>query len=311
MITKQSRIFVAGHNGMVGSAILRKLNEYKFNKIVTIERKELDLTDQKKTFFFLKKTKPDFVFICAAKVGGIYANNKYKGDFIFKNLQIQNNLIHGSYLSGVRKLIFLGSSCVYPKHCKQPIKEKYLLNGYLEPTNEPYAIAKIAGIKLCQSYNYQYKTSYKCLMPANLFGPGDNYDRLNSHFLASIIRKSFFLKINKKKLLKLWGTGQVKRELLYVDDLAEACIYFMKKSTKEEIINIGVGVDSTIKDYAYKILKILNIKAEIIFDKNIKINGTPRKLLDVSLAKKLGWYPRTKFEDAIKITYDSFAKNFK
>ena len=243
MINITSKIYIAGHNGLVGSAILRKLKNKGYKNIIYRSKKQLDLKDQKKTLNFLLKQKPDFIFIAAAKVGGIYSNNKYKAEFIFDNLSIQSNLIHSAYLVGIKNLIFLGSSCVYPRNCKQPIKEKYLLTGDLEKTNDAYAIAKIAGIKMCQSYNFQYKTNYKCLMPTNTFGPNDNYDSLNSHFFPALIKKSHQLKIKNKNELILWGNGKAKREVIYVDDIADACVYFMKKKTKETILNIGTGKD--------------------------------------------------------------------
>lgn len=305
MINKNTKIFVAGHNGLVGSAILRKLKKLGYKKIITVNRNKVDLTNQAKTFNFIKKTKPKFIFICAAKVGGILANDNFKADFIYQNLQIQNNLIHSAYLNGIKNLIFLGSSCIYPRNCKQPIKEKYLLSGILEKTNEPYAIAKIAGIKLCESYNFQYKTNYLCIMPTNCYGPGDNYNSLTSHFLPALIQKIHNVKIKKTKKIKIWGSGKVKREIIFVDDLAEACIFFMKKKTKHSLINIGTGIDYSIKDYAKKIMKILNVKGDIVFDKT-KPDGTPRKLLDISLAKKYGWRAKTTLKNGIIKTYASF-----
>ena len=305
MINKNTKIFVAGHNGLVGSAILRKLKKLGYKKTITVNRNKVDLTNQAKTFNFIKKTKPKFIFICAAKVGGILANDNFKADFIYQNLQIQNNLIHSAYLNGIKNLIFLGSSCIYPRNCKQPIKEKYLLSGILEKTNEPYAIAKIAGIKLCESYNFQYKTNYLCIMPTNCYGPGDNYNSLTSHFLPALIQKIHNVKIKKTKTIKIWGSGKVKREIIFVDDLAEACVFFMKKKTKHSLINIGTGIDYSIKDYAKKIMKILSVKANIIFDKT-KPDGTPRKLLDISLAKKYGWRAKTTLKNGILKTYASF-----
>ena len=307
MINKNSKIYVAGHNGLIGSAILRKLKDKGYSNIIYRSKKQLDLKSQAKVLNFLKKQKPNFIFIAAAKVGGIYANNKYKAEFIFDNLSIQSNLIHSAYLTGIKNLIFLGSSCVYPRNCKQPIKESYLLTGELEKTNDAYAIAKIAGIKMCESYNYQYKTNYKCLMPTNTFGPNDNYDTLNSHFFAALIKKSHQLKLNNKNELKLWGNGKAKREVIYVDDIADACIYFMKKKIKETVVNIGTGNDYTIKEYAKKILNqiIPNKKILIKYDLK-KPNGTPRKVLDVSLAKKYGWCSKTKLNEAILKTYHNF-----
>ena len=307
MINKNSKIYVAGHNGLIGSAILRRLKDKGYTNIIYRSKKQLDLKSQAKVLNFLKKQKPNFIFIAAAKVGGIYANNKYKAEFIFDNLSIQSNLIHSAYLTGIKNLIFLGSSCVYPRNCKQPIKESYLLTGELEKTNDAYAIAKIAGIKMCESYNYQYKTNYKCFMPTNTFVPNDNYDSLNSHFFAALIKKSHQLKLNNKNELKLWGNGKAKREVIYVDDIADACIYFMKKKIKETVVNIGTGNDYTIKEYAKKILSqiIPNKKILIKYDFR-KPNGTPRKVLDVSLAKKYGWCSKTKLNEAILKTYHNF-----
>tara|TARA_B100001057_G_scaffold25616_1_gene23578 strand:- start:98 stop:1036 length:939 start_codon:yes stop_codon:yes gene_type:complete len=310
MINKNSKIFVAGHNGLVGSAIVRKLKEKGFRKILTINRSKLDLTNETKVYNFLRKKKPKFIFIAAAKVGGIYSNNKYRAEFIYSNLSIQNNIIHSAFRCKIKDLIFLGSSCVYPKFCKQPIKEEYLLNGKLETTNESYAIAKIAGIKMCESYNKQYKTNYKCLMPTNTFGPNDNYDKLNSHFFPSLIRKIHDLKKKNTNSLVVWGDGTPKRELIFVDDLADACVFFMKKKIKESLINIGTGKDFTIKKYADILLKIINPenKIRIVFD-TTKPNGTQRKVLNINLAKKYGWQAKTKIQDGIKITYQDYLKN--
>jgi GDP-L-fucose synthase len=309
MVNLKSKIYVAGHNGLVGSAIVRKLKEKGYKKIITANRSTLDLANQAKVFKFLKKKRPQFIFIAAAKVGGIYSNNKYKGQFIYENTIIQSNLIHSAYLCGIKNLIFLGSSCVYPRLSKQPIKETYLLDGPLEKTNDAYAIAKIAGIKMCESYNTQYKTNYKTLMPTNTFGPNDNYDKLNSHFFPALIRKVHEIKINKKKQLVLWGNGLARREVFYVDDLAEACIYFMNKKVKETLINIGSGKDFTIKQYARLMLNVLipKNKIKIVFDLS-KPNGTPRKVLDISLAKKYGWRPKIKLKEAILKTYYNYIK---
>ena len=310
MISLNSKIYVAGHNGLVGSAILRKLKKKGYKKIYTKNRKELDLTNQNKVLKYLKKIKPDFIFIAAAKVGGIYSNNKFRAEYINENLAIQINLIHGAYLAGVRDLIFLGSSCVYPRMCKQPIKEEYLLSGYLEKTNDAYAIAKIAGIKMCESYNLQYGTNYKCIMPTNTFGPNDNYDELNSHFFPALIKKVHKIKTKNLKVLTLWGNGSAKREIIYVDDLAEACVFFMKKRTKEFLFNIGTGKDLTIKQYAKMILNVIlpNQKIKINYDLN-KPNGTPRKVLDISLSKKYGWKPKLDLESSILKTYNSYLKD--
>ena len=309
MIDKNSKIFVAGHNGLVGSAIVRKLKRKGYRNIITINKSILDLTNQNKVLNFLKKKKPKFIFIAAAKVGGIYSNNKYKAEYIYNNLSIQNNIIHAAFKCNIKDLIFLGSSCVYPKLCKQPIKEEYLLNGKLEKTNEPYAVAKIAGIKMCESYNYQYKTNYKCLMPTNTFGPNDNYDSLNSHFFPSLIRKIHYLKNKKTKNLVIWGDGSPKREVIFVDDIADACIFFMKKRIKQTIINIGTGKDYTIREYAFLINKIINPgkKLKIKLDKT-KPNGTPRKVLNIKLAKSYGWEAKTDIKSAVEITYKDFIK---
>jgi len=305
MISKNSKIFVAGHRGLVGSAVVRRLKIHGFKNILTISKKKLDLTNQSKTYNFLKKNKPKFIIICSAKVGGILANNTFKAEFIYDNLQIQNNLIHNAYINKINNLIFLGSSCVYPRDCKQPIKEKYLLNGALEKTNEPYAIAKIAGIKLCESYNYQYGTNYLCLMPTNTFGPNDNYNLKTSHFIPALIRKAHELKKNKNKTLYLWGSGKVRREAIYVDDIADACIHFMNKKTKKSLINIGFGKDYTIIEFAKKILNIVGVKARIKLDRT-KPDGTPRKLLDITEAKKYGWQSKTTLEDGLLKAYKFF-----
>ena len=252
MVNKRSTIYIAGHKGLVGSAIVRKLKEKGYKNLVTKTRRDLDLLDQKKVFQFIKKIKPNFIFLAAAKVGGIHHNNIKRAEFIYENLTIQNNIIHSAYKCGVKDIIFLGSSCVYPRNCKQPIKEEYLLSGKLEDTNEPYAIAKIAGIKMCENYNLQYKTNYKCLMPTNTFGPNDNYHKVNSHFFPALIRKINNIKKNNKKNLIIWGDGSAEREIIYVDDLADACVYFMNKKIKETVINIGSGKEYRVKDYAKK-----------------------------------------------------------
>jgi GDP-L-fucose synthase len=254
-MNKNSKIYVAGHNGLVGSAIVRILKKKGYRKIITKTRKKLDLTNQNKVFNFLKKNKPDMIFIAAAKVGGISANNKFRVEFIYENLEIQNNIIHAAFKNKINNLIFLGSSCVYPRNCPQPIKEEYLLTGPLEKTNEPYAIAKIAGIKLCESYNIQYNTNYKCLMPTNTYGINDNYDLETSHFFPALIKKIYDYSNKGKKSIKLWGTGNPKRELIYVDDLADACVFFMNKKTNKTLINIGTQKEMTIKDYAEFIKK--------------------------------------------------------
>ncbi len=308
MIKNTDKVFVAGHKGLIGSAIVRKLKSKGYKNILTIDKKKLNLINQKEVFKFLKRTKPKFIFLAAAKVGGIYSNNEFKADFIYENLAIQNNIIHGAYKAKIKNLIFLGSSCIYPKFSKQPIKEKYLLTGKLEETNDAYAIAKISGIKMCESYNNQYKTNYKCLMPTNTFGPNDNYHTLNSHFIPSLLKKIYDLKSKKKSTIKIWGDGSPKREIIYVDDIADACVYFMNRNIKENLINIGTGKELTIKEYVNLFLKILipNKKIKIVFDKS-KPNGTPRKLMDVRLAKKYGWKSKTNLKEAIIETFNSYS----
>lgn len=302
MLSKNSFIFVTGHKGLVGSSLLRRLKFYGYKNIITISKKELDLRDQNKVSNFFKKNKIDAVINAAGKVGGILANNKYKADFIYDNISIQNNIIHSSYKNKIKNLIFLGSSCIYPRNCKQPIKEKYILTGDLEKTNEPYAIAKIAGIKMCDSYNFQYKTNYKCLMPCNLYGPGDNYNLHNSHFLPALVSKIHNAKIKNKKIIKIWGTGAPKRELMYVDDLADACIYFLNKKTKETLINVGSSMEKSIIDYAKFIINELDLNLKIKKDLT-KPDGTPRKIVDISIAKKYGWKAKVDFKEGFKKTY--------
>lgn len=307
MINLNDKIYVAGHNGLVGSAIVRQLKIKGYNNIIVARRKKLDLTNQLNVLRFLKKNKPDFIFLAAAKVGGVYSNNKYKADYLYENLVIQSNVINGAHLSGIKNLIFLGSSCIYPKKCKQPIKESYLLTGELEPTNDAYAIAKIAGIKMCESYNLQYKTNYKCLMPTNTFGPNDNYDELNSHFFPALIKKIDKLKDSKKNTLILWGNGKARREVIHVDDIANACVYFMNKKKIPILINIGRGKDYTIEYYAKLIAKIILPKKKIIikYDSS-KPNGIKRKVMDVSLARKYGWKNIISLKKAILSTYQSY-----
>ena len=308
MINSNSKIYIAGHKGLVGSAILRKLKDKGYKNIIFSDKKNLDLTNQKKVYEYLKNNKPQFIFIAAAKVGGILANKKLKADFITQNILIQTNLIHGAFLAGIKNLIFLGSSCVYPKNCRQPIKESYLLDGKLEDTNDAYAVAKIAGIKMCQSYNDQYKVNYRCLMPTNTFGPNDNYDDNNSHFLPALIKKINKLKETKSNKLVIWGNGKPKREVMHVDDLADACIYFMKKKTKHSLINIGTGKDYSIIYYANFISNlILKRKLKIHYDIS-KPNGVLRKVMDVSLAKKYGWSSKIGLKEAILRTYKSYNK---
>jgi GDP-L-fucose synthase len=310
MINKNSKIFIAGHKGHLGASIHRLLRLKGYKNIIIKSRKQLDLLNQEKVFKYLKRTKPNLVIIAAAKVGGIYANNKFRGQFIYENLQIQNNLIHGSFISGIKNLIFFGSSCIYPKNINKPISEKMLLSGKLEYTNEPYAIAKIAGIKMCENYNLQYRTNYKCLMPCNSYGPNDNYNLNNSHFLAALIKKIYFAKKRKDNFIEIWGTGRPRRELIFVDDIANACIFFMNKKIKHTLINVGSGVDLTIENYVKLILKYFKIKLKI--NKNKKMpDGVTRKLLDNKLAKSYGWKPKINFSEGLEITIKDFLKNEK
>ncbi len=304
-INKKSKIFIAGHRGMVGSAILRKFKSKGYKNIFTQIKKKLDLRDQKKVKKFLLKLKPDLVIIAAAKVGGIFANEKYKGNFIYDNLVIQTNLIESSRAAGVKNLIFLGSSCVYPKFSKQPIKESYLFSGKLEKTNDAYAVAKLAGYQMCKAYNEQFGTSFITLMPSNIYGPGDNYDSLNSHFFSALLKKIYLAKKNKKNNIEIWGDGKAKRELIYVDDVADACEYFSRKKIQEDLINIGTTKDYTIEYYAKFIMKKLEVNLKI--KKNLKFKkGTPRKLLSSNLAKKLGWTSKTNLNDGFNIMLKDF-----
>jgi GDP-L-fucose synthase len=302
-----SKIFVAGHNGMVGSALVRKLTELGYTNIVIANRRELDLTNQMSVQAFIANENPEYVFLAAAKVGGIKANKEKKADFIYDNLMIQSNVIKWSHQFGVKKLLFLGSSCIYPKFCKQPIKEEYLLTGELEPTNDAYAIAKIAGIKMCQSYNEQYGTDFISVMPTNLYGPNDNYDLNNSHVLPAMIRKFHEAKIEGKPSVEIWGTGTPKREFLYVDDLADACVFLMKNYTGSDIINIGTGQDVTIAELAVDIAKIVGYNGNIHYNTSMP-DGTPRKLLDVSKLEEIGWKYKTSLKEGIEKTYKDYVK---
>lgn len=302
---KQEKIYIAGHRGMVGSAIKRKLESEGFTNFVLKSSSELDLRDQQKVTDFFAKEKPDYVFLAAAKVGGIVANNTYPADFLFDNLQIQNNVIHSSYLNGVKKLLFLGSSCIYPKLAPQPLKEDYLLTGLLEPTNEPYAIAKIAGIKMCDAYRAQYGCNFIAVMPTNLYGLNDNYHPQNSHVLPALIRRFHEAKKDNKPSVTIWGTGTPKREFLFADDLAEACFYLMQNYNQEGLINIGTGEDISIKDLAFMIKRVIGFEGEILFDTS-KPDGTPRKLMDVSKLHKQGWKHKVELEEGIKLSYMNF-----
>ena len=312
MVNKNSKIFIAGHNGMLGSSILRILREKKYKKIITINRSKLDLRDQNSVKNFFKIKKPDVVIIAAAKVGGIKANMNFPANFINDNLQIQSNLILNSFNFRVKKLIFFGSSCIYPNNIKEKIKEDQIMVGPLEQSNESYSIAKIAGIKMIKSLNKQYKTNYICLMPCNLFGPNDNYDLNNSHFLPALIKKIYLASKKKKnKIVKLWGTGKPLREVLYVDEVASACEYFLRKKKSSDLINIGSQIEMTIRDYAFKIRNKIDHTVLIKFDKNKKMDGVKRKKLDISLAKKNGWMAKMNFSKALDKTINDFKKNYK
>jgi GDP-L-fucose synthase len=291
----------------VGSAIARSLRSAGYANILGHSSKELDLTDQKAVFDFFKAEKQDYVFLAAAKVGGIYANNTYPADFIYSNLCIQTNIIHSAYIFRTRKLLFLGSSCIYPKFAEQPMKESCLLTGELEPTNEPYALAKISGIKMCQAYNRQYHTHFISCMPTNLYGPNDNYDIMNSHVLPALIRKVHEAKINKQPTFTVWGTGSPKREFLYVDDLADACVFLMKEYLKDEIINVGSGQEVSIRELALTLKEVIGYNGDLIFDTS-KPDGTPRKLLDVARLHDMGWKPKVSLRDGIALAYEDFLK---
>lgn len=302
---KSAKIYVAGHRGMVGSAIVRKLQASGYNHIIFRTSAELDLKDFDKVVKFLQEEKPDYVFLAAAKVGGIVANNTYKGQFLFENLQIQNSVIHGSHLAGVKKLMFLGSSCIYPKLAPQPLKEDYLLTGLLEPTNEPYAIAKIAGIKMCEAYRDQYGSNFISVMPTNLYGPNDNYDLNNSHVLPAMIRKFHEAKRDGKPSVELWGTGSPMREFLHADDLAEACVYLMETYNDSSLVNIGTGVDITIRELAETIKAETGYEGEIVWNTD-KPDGTPRKLMDVSKLHSLGWKHKIDLKEGIAKVYAEY-----
>ena len=299
---------MAGHRGLVGSAIVRKLREKGYQNLVYRTRKELDLRDKNQVDEFFEREKPEYVFLAAAKVGGIVANNEFPADFIRDNLMIQTNVIDAAYRNGVKKLLFLGSTCIYPKFAPQPLKEEYLLTGELEPTNEPYAIAKIAGIKMCQSYNRQYGTKYISVMPTNLYGPNDNFDLHTSHVLPALIRKFHEAKENNAPYVEVWGTGTPRREFLYSDDLADACIFLMKNYEGNEIINIGVGKDISIKELAEKIKNVVGYQGEIKFDTS-KPDGTPRKLVDVSRINALGWKASISLDEGLQKVYQWFLEN--
>jgi GDP-L-fucose synthase len=301
-MNKQAKIFVTGHRGMVGSAIVRSLQARGYGKIVTRSKDELNLLDQSRVIQFLSDERPDYIFIAAAKVGGIQANNLYRADFLYQNLMIETNLIHGAHLAGIQRLMFLGSSCIYPRDCSQPILEEYLLTGPLEQTNEPYAIAKIAGIKLAESYNRQYGREYVSVMPTNLYGPNDNYDLANSHVLPALLRKAHEAKHRGDTEYVVWGTGTPRREFLYVDDLADACVFLMKQGYAGPLLNVGTGEDVTIRELAETVMETVGFNGRIVFD-STKPDGTPRKLLDVSKLAALGWRARTSLRNGIRLAY--------
>ncbi len=306
---KSSKIYVAGHRGMVGSAIYRKLHKEGFENIVTRTSKELDLRNQEEVEAFFENEKPDYVFLAAAKVGGIIANNTYRADFLYENLQIQNNVIHSAYKYGVKKLMFLGSSCIYPKFAPQPLKEDSLLTGTLEPTNEPYAIAKIAGIKMCEAYRAQYNCNFISVMPTNLYGINDNYHPQNSHVLPALIRRFHEAKLNNAEFVEIWGTGSPLREFMFSDDLAVACFFLMQNYNESDFINIGTGHDISIKDLALLVKKIIGYEGELRFDTS-KPDGTPRKLMDVSKLHSLGWKHSIELAEGIELAYENYLSSY-
>ena len=315
-MNKNFKIFIAGHTGMVGSSIVRQLNDCGFNNLICPSHKDLDLINQQAVIEFFKSTSPQYVFIAAGKVGGIHANNTYRGQFLYENLMIQNNLIHAAHETGVEKLLFLGSSCIYPKFSPQPMKEEYLLTGELEQTNEPYAIAKISGIKMCENYYRQYGDNFISVMPTNLYGENDNFDLQTSHVLPALIRKFHESKVNNSEFVEVWGSGKPKREFLYVDDVANACVFLLDKMDAHSLydkmkishINIGSGIDVTIAKLAEIIRRIIGFGGEIKYDSSMP-DGTPQKLLDISRIKSLGWEPSISLEDGIKLAYDWFKQN--
>ena len=308
IISKQAKIYVAGHRGLVGSAFVRRLEAGGYTNVITRTHAELDLTNQSAVNAFFQQEKPDYVYLSAAKFGGIKANSIYRAEFIYQNLMIETNVIHAAWKAGVNKLLFLGSSCIYPRDCPQPIKEEYLLTGPLEQTNEPYAIAKIAGIKLCDSYNQQYGTQYVSVMPTNMYGPNDNYDLDNSHVLPALIRKAHEAKLRGDKKYVVWGSGKPMREFMYVDDLADACVFMMEKGISSGLYNVGTGIDVTIAELAETVMRAVGFSGAIEYDAS-KPDGTPRKLLDVSRMCALGWNARTSLRDGIVKTYRDFCEN--
>lgn len=301
----ENKIYVAGHQGMVGSAIVRRLQQAGYDRLVLRTREQLDLTQQDGVRRFLADEKPDFIFLAAARVGGVHANNTYRAEFIYQNLMIQTNVIHAAFQAGVQRLLFLGSSCIYPRACPQPIKEEYLLSSELEPTNEPYALAKIAGIKMCENYNRQYQTQYMSVMPTNLYGPNDNYDLNNSHVLPALIRKVHEAKLREDSELVVWGSGQPKREFLYVDDMADGCVFLMQQGVQEGLFNLGTGEDLSIRDLAETVMNVVGFTGKIVFDTS-KPDGTPRKLLNVDRMRQLGWSSKISLREGIQMAYQDF-----
>jgi len=304
-MNKNEKIYIAGHRGMVGSSLVRRLTREGFSNILTRQTQDLDLRRQSDVDQFIEHEQPKYIIIAAAKVGGIMANNTFRGEFIYDNLMIQTNIIHSAYKHGVSKLMFLGSSCIYPKLADQPLKEEYLLNGFLEPTNEPYAIAKIAGIKMCEAYRDQYGVNFISVMPTNLYGPGDNYDLQYSHVLPGLMHRFHLAKVNKAPKVTVWGTGNARREFMYIDDLAEACIFLMQGYEGREHVNIGTGKDLTICELAEAIKKVVGFEGDLEFDSS-KPDGTPRKLLDVSKLNNLGWKHSVDLEEGLELTYRHF-----
>lgn len=304
-ISRDSKIYVSGHHGMVGSALLRRLHTGGYGNLLTRTHGELDLTNQRAVFDFLAREKPDYIFCAAAKVGGILANNLFRAEFLYQNLMIASNLIHGAYQAGIDRVLFLGSSCVYPRDCPQPIKEEYLLTSALEPTNEPYAIAKITGIKLCETYNQQYGTHYASVMPTNLYGPNDNYDLANSHVLPALLRKANEAMQRGEKTLMVWGSGQAKREFMHVDDLADACVFLMERGIGSGLYNIGTGTDVSIRTLAEMIMEVVGFRGKLAFDVD-KPDGTPRKWLDISRMRALGWQARIGLPEGLAATYRAY-----
>lgn len=304
-----AKIYVAGHRGLVGSALAKRLREKGYSNLITRTHSELDLKNQQAVEEFFRKERPDYVFLSAAKVGGIYANNTYPAEFAYSNLQIQNNIVNSSWLNDVKKLCFLGSSCIYPKFAPQPMKEEHLLTGELEPTNKAYALAKIAGIIMCQSYNKQYGTNYISVMPTNLFGPNDNYDPMNSHVLPALIRRFHEAKVNNAPTVTIWGTGTPKREFLYSEDLADACIFLMNNYDSGEIVNIGTGIEVSIAELASTVKEVVGYHGDIVYD-STKPDGTPRKLLDCSRIHNLGWKHTTEFKEGIRLAYLDFVQKW-